>query len=186
MHYLTSPGDRPKIDGAIMQASVSDREAIEMLADPADLKKGVELAQIYVKEGRGDDVLPNDMTSMLLPGPIAAKRYLSLVSPGPEHAGEDDYFSSDFDDERLKGTFGKVGKSGTPMLILYSGSDAHVPEGVNKQVLLDRWISHVRDAGGVVDQNSAIISGASHTLKGLGQPAEEVMTRVCEFLKRLG
>ena len=88
-----------------------------MIADPADLNKGVELAQRYVREGKENDVLPNEATGMLFPAPMSAKRYLSLISPGPEHAGEDDYFSSDFDDERLKGTFGKVGRTGTPMLV---------------------------------------------------------------------
>ena len=116
---------------------------------------------------------------------ISAKRWLSLVSPGPAHAGEDDYFSSDFDDERLKGTFGKIGSTGTPMLILYSGSDAHVPESVDKQLLLDRWKRQIEDGGGVLVPESAVIPGASHTLRELGGPAEEVCKKVTNFLSRL-
>ena len=185
MHYLLDQAQHPKVDGAIMQAGISDREAITMVADPIELRKGVDLAQTFVKEGREDDVLPNAVTSMILPGPISAKRWLSLVSPGPEHAGEDDYFSSDFDDERLKTTFGKIGKARTPILILYSGSDAHVPDFVDKQLLLDRWVKHIKDGGGIVDQDSAVIPDASHTLKGLTKPAEEVMERVLNFLSRL-
>lgn len=185
MHYLVSPGERPPIDGAIMQASVSDREGIEMLADQNDLKKGAELAQRYVREGKENDVLPDCATNMLFAAPMSAKRWLSLISPGPEHAGEDDYFSSDFDDARLRATFGKIGRTRTPILMLYSGSDAHVPESVDKQLLVDRWIRIIKEGGGVVDQDSAVIPGASHTLKELGQPAKDVTERVNAFLKRI-
>ena len=185
MHYLISPGQRPKIDGAIMQASISDREAIDMLADPKDLIRGVALAQSYAREGKEDDVLPGEVTNMMFPAPMSAKRYLSLVSPGPEHAGEDDYFSSDFDDDRLKRTFGKLGKTGTPMLILYSQADPHVPEGIDTQLLLGRWVRHIKDGGGVVDQGSGVVANASHTLKELGRPAKDVFERVAGFLKRL-
>ena len=41
-----------------------------------------------------------------MPAPVSAKRRLSLASPGPSHSGEDDFFSSDLDDERLATTFG--------------------------------------------------------------------------------
>lgn len=185
MHYLTSPGQRPKIDGAIMQAGISDREAFDVMGDPEHKKRSVDLAQRYVREGRGNDVLPDSITNMIFAAPISANRWLSLVSPGPEHAGEDDYFSSDFDDERLRGTFGKIGSTGTPMLILYSGSDAHVPENLDKQLLLDRWSRIINEGGGVVDPRSAIIPGASHTLKELGQPTKDVFERVNVFLKRV-
>lgn len=185
MHYLTSPGRRPKIDGAIMQASISDREAFDTFGDPQLRHTSVDLAQRYVREGRGSDVLPDNLTNMIFAAPVSANRWLSLVSPGPEHAGEDDYFSSDFDDERLRGTFGKIGSTGTPILILYSGSDAHVPESLDKQLLLDRWSRIIKEGGGVVDPGSAIIPGASHTLKELGQPAQDVFERVNRFLNRV-
>ena len=185
MHYLTSPGKRPKIDGAIMQAGISDREAFDTLDDPDHIKKGVDLAQRYVKEGKGNDVIPDYLTNMVFAAPVSANRWLSLVSPGPEHAGEDDYFSSDFDDERLKGTFGAIGKTGTPMLILFSGNDAHVPKTVDKQLLLNRWARHIKEGGGIVDQNTAVIPGASHTLKELGQPTKNIFERINNFLDRI-
>ena len=185
MHYLTSPGQRPKIDGAIMQASISDREAFDTLDDPDHIKKGVDVAQSYVRQGKGNDVIPDYLTNMVFAAPISAKRWLSLISPGPEHAGEDDYFSSDLDDGRLKGTFGAIGKTGTPMLILFSGNDAHVPKHVDKQSLLDRWVRHIKEGGGTVDQNTAVIPGASHTLKELGQPMNNIFERVNSFLETI-
>ena len=185
MHYLTSPGQRPKINGAIMQAGISDREAFDTLDDPDHIRKGVDVAQRYVREGRGNDVIPDYLTNMVFAAPVSAKRWLSLISPGPEHAGEDDYFSSDLDDERLKGTFGTIGKTGTPMLILFSGSDPHVPKHVDKQLLLNRWVRHIKEGGGVVDQNTAVIPGASHTLKELGQPMNDIFARVNNFLERI-
>ena len=184
MHYLISPGQRPKIDGAIMQAGISDREAFDTLDDP-DIKKGVDIAKRYVREGKENDALPGYVTGMVFAAPVSAKRWLSLISPGPEHAGEDDYFSSDFDDERLKGTFGAIGKTGTPMLILFSGNDAHVPKHVDKQLLLNRWSRHIKEGGGIVDQNTAVIPGASHTLKELGQPMQNIFARVNSFLERI-
>ncbi|CAF9919768.1 MAG: hypothetical protein HETSPECPRED_004114 [Heterodermia speciosa] len=185
MHYLTSPGQRPKINGAIMQAGISDREAFDTLDDPDHIKKGVDVARRYVREGRGNDVIPDYLTNMVFAAPVSAKRWLSLISPGPEHAGEDDYFSSDLDDERLKGTFGTIGKTGTPMLILFSGNDPHVPKHVDKQLLLNRWVRHIKEGGGVVDQNTAVIPGASHTLKELGQPMNDIFARVNSFLERI-
>ena len=74
---------------------------------------------------------------------------------------------------------------GAPMLILYSGADQHVPEGVDKKRLLDRWTRCIEEGGGVVDEGTAVIEGASHTLKELGQPANDVFERVVAFLKRL-
>ena len=69
--------------------------------------------------------------------------------------------------------------------ILFSGADAHVPESVDKQLLLDRWVRHIHEGGGVVDQDTAVIPGASHTLKELGQPANDIFRRVAGFLKRI-
>ena len=187
MHYLTSSGEgeRPRVDGAILQASVSDREGMGMFVDERDIARGVEHARRFEREGRGDDVLPAEVTGMMFPAPVSARRFLSLVSPGPEHGGEDDYFSSDFGDERLRGTFGRVGRMGAPILILFSGNDQHVPEGVDKKGLLDRWVRCIKEGGGVVDDGTAVIEGASHTLKELGQPANDVFDRVVAFLKRL-
>ena len=185
MHYLLSHGEKPKIDGAVMQASVSDREAIVMLMDPVLLDRSVQIAQQYVALGREKDVLPDDLTNSIFPGPISAKRWLSLVSPGPEHTGEDDYFSSDLDDERLKGTFGKLGAAKTPMCILYGEKDPYVPDFVDRAALVERWCKLIAGGGGIVDEGSGVVPGSSHNLKELGASMEDVIGRGVRFLHRI-
>ena len=185
MHYLLSPGERPKIDGGIMQSGVSDREAIVTYMIPELLNQSVRVAQRYVREGRENDILPDNLTNTIFPAPISAKRWLSLASPAPEHAGEDDYFSSDFDDERLRRTFGRLGGTKTPVCILYGEKDQYVPESVDKAGLVERWENHIRKGGGVVDEGSGLVPGMSHTAKELGAPTEDMIARVVKFLVRI-
>ena len=185
MHYLVSPGERPKVDGGILQGCVSDREGMAMYMGPDVLDRSVKLAQQYVRAGKGKDILPDSATMGFMPVPVSATRFLSLASPAPDFAGEDDYFSSDLDDERLRQTFGKVGKVGTPLCILYGEKDQHVPEFVDKAALVERWTSHVRNGGGVVEEGSGVVPGATHTLKEFGLPMEDVISRAVKFLHKL-
>lgn len=193
MHYLLSSGcdARPKIDGAIMQASVSDREGILMLLSQEAYDSGVKVAQAYVEAGRGEDILPGSVTGMFPRTPISARRWLSLTSPGPEHNGEDDYFSSDFTDERLKGTFGKIGATGVPICFAFSGADEHVPGFVDKEGLVAKWERIIREGGGVVDEASGVVGGATHNLaKSVGERTSEenvqdLLTRVVGFAQRV-
>lgn len=185
MHYLLAPSDRPKIDGGIMQGCVSDREAMETYMMPEMLYQSVKLAQRYVKEGKENDVLPDHLTNTIFPAPISAKRWLSLASPAPDHAGEDDYFSSDFDDERLSKTFGKLGKSKTPVSILFGEKDQYIPEKVDKMKLVDRWKGHIRKGDGIVDAEAGVVPGMSHTVKELGAPLEDMTGRIVRFLSRI-
>ncbi|KAK4690232.1 hypothetical protein P7C71_g6507, partial [Lecanoromycetidae sp. Uapishka_2] len=108
MHYLLSLPPSPKIDGATMQGSISDREAMVAELAPSIYSSTCALAQTLVDEGRGSDILPATATvSMFMSAPVSANRWLSLASP--DHAGEDDYFSSDLPDETLERTFGFIG-----------------------------------------------------------------------------
>lgn len=182
MHYLISPGERPRIDGGIMQSGVSDREGFEMFMTPALLSESVRVAQQYVREKRENDVLPGYLTNTILTASISAKRWLSLVSPGPEHAGEDDYFSSDFDDERLRRTFGKLGSTKTPICILFGEKDSFVPETVNRMELVGKWERYVREGGGVVGEGSGVVPDMSHTVKELGAPLDDMIGRISRFL----
>ena len=182
MHYLLTP-THPKIEGGIFQSSISDREALTVTLPLGNIEAACAQAQSYVKNGIGDDILPSSITSSKFQSaPISANRWLSLASPGPEHAGEDDYFSSDFADERLERTFGKLGESGTRLCFLYGGSDQHVPATVNKEKLVGQWHEHIKKRGGVVDEASGIVEGASHTLKEGGKALEELVGRVVSFL----
>jgi len=186
MHYLLSSSSSPKIDGAIMQGCVSDREIMVQEISPSIYDSHCALAHSYVNEGRGDEILPFTVTkSTFMSAPVSAKRWLSLASPGPNHAGEDDYFSSDLPDERLQTTFGALGKTGVGLGFLYSGSDQYVPSTVDKVRLVERWHEHVSRGGGVIGEGSGIVKGASHTLKNGGQGLEDLVMRIIGSLERL-
>lgn len=182
---------RPQVDGAIMQAPVSDREAIlTVLKEGNRRHTAEEMQSIYdhaiarakkhaFEERDGlDTIVPLSYTASIgYPGStaISSRRFLSLASPdSPRSPGEDDLFSSDLGDERLRKTFGMVHGRGVlrgaeSLLVLYSGSDPSVPSHVDKEALLRRW-RRVTDAErGIWHAESGIIAGASHTLEGPGQ-----------------
>ncbi len=180
------PGSRPDIHGAIFQASISDREALTAFTSPDEYHSTCAVAQSYIALDRGDDILPLKLTAPLFQtAPLSARRWNSLASPGPDHKGEDDYFSSDFDDERLSKTFGELGKKGKRISFLYSGSDQYVPSTIDKTKLLEKWHKHARQGGAIIDEDSGIIQDASHTLKEGGEPLENLVGRVIGFLNRL-
>lgn len=190
---------RPEVDGAIMQAPVSDREAVVNVLKTA--KKGNEVWGAYeqlVEQARTEPfaadgvhtIMPPHLVRLVgLPGevPISARRFLSLVSPeSPEKPSEDDLFSSDLGDERLKETFGGVAARGllrTSLLVLYSGSDDFAPEWVNKEQLMQRWKEATTTGGSKWNENSGVIPGASHNIKDEGQ--DDLIARVTRYLNEV-
>lgn len=199
LHYLSRPNPhtsvkafdpelehvlRPVVDGAIMQAPVSDREAILWVLEhgfkgrsSAEVKKVWgelgELAQEVVKKGEDcDEILPLWMTSYIYAQdtPISARRFLSLFSPdSPRSPGEDDMFSSDLSEATLGRTFGMVRERGLlrhKLMVLMSGKDQAVPDWVDKDGLLARWkkVADGEQEGSVWDKGSGQIPGASHAL----------------------
>ncbi|KAI2851993.1 hypothetical protein CBS147343_9775 [Aspergillus niger] len=208
MHYLTRPNphttkppfdkylehvERLPLDGAIMQAPVSDREAILwVLENGFGGRSSAECKAVYEKlvgmareaeekrireGGEFDVILPIELTSFAYPAntPLSARRLLSLVSPdAPGNPGEDDMFSSDLGPEQLEKTFGKVKSGGllagkAKLMVLYSGKDQSVPDWVDKEALLRKWrgIANAGCAKGEEvwdDEHTAVIPGASHAL----------------------
>lgn len=214
LHYLHSPNPlpktamdiglqymhRPELDGAIMQAPVSDREAV--LAALKDAKEPDELRSVYDQlvssaktqpwtDDQKDIILPMNMTAKLgLPGdaPLSARRFLSLTSPdSPENPSEDDLFSSDLSEKHHQQTFGMIGSRGilqSKLLVLYSGSDEWCPSWVNKEKLMHKWQQATEAGGGRWDaENSGVIPGASHNVKDEGQ--QELIGRVIRYLQSL-
>ncbi|EAW09618.1 uncharacterized protein ACLA_038290 [Aspergillus clavatus NRRL 1] len=200
LHYLyaANPASRPRppVHGAILQAPVSDREA--MLAEtrkpgPAGAEARGAFEQLVAQarlESSADEneILPLGLTRKVgLPGdPISAARFFSLASPdSPAAPAVDDLFSSDLSDERLRETFGVVRTKGllrSRLLVLYSGSDEYAAPWADKGALMERW-RLATEAGqeGAWDGNSAIIAGASHTVKDEGQA--ELVERVSRYLE---
>jgi Protein of unknown function (DUF1749) len=202
LEHITRPG----VDGAILQAPVSDREF--MLArlksgtasDPIGAFFGlytqlVNMAKrvTYTDNNTVDVLLPLSMTARLgypSDSPISCRRFLSLVSPdSPENPAEEDLFSSDFTDERLQETFGAVGSRGllrSKLLVLYSGNDQFAPEWVDKEKLLQRWQKATNKMGNEVwdAEYSGVIPGATHDLSGEDedQPKRDLITRVVGYL----
>ncbi|KAL5040988.1 hypothetical protein BDW71DRAFT_192659 [Aspergillus fruticulosus] len=202
------PPLRPQVDGAIMQAPVSDRQAIQTVLKEGNerhsaeyMRKIVNDAVAYAKNHTYEDY---DSLDTIIPLPITAaigypastavssRRFLSLTSPdSPASPGEDDLFSSDLTDERLQKTFGMVRHRGVlrgekGLLVLYSGKDPSVPAFVDKEGLLRRWR---RATDGEAERaywhdESGIIPGATHTLEGPRQVEQrkELVRRVRVFL----
>jgi hypothetical protein len=186
MEYLTGLDHetRPPIDGAIIQAPASDREAIVMDMDPDLYRWSCGAAKRMVEEGLGDEILPSYETMGFFPCPVSAKRWLSLASP--DHDGDDDYFSSDLKDEQLTKSFGRL-PARIPLSILFSGNDEYIAKTIDKSGLIARWSEIAKTGPGSVDiENSGVIDGASHNLAG--NPDEVVgalVKKVFSFLSGL-
>lgn len=176
-HYLLEKGYG--IEGIILQAPVSDREATVRFFEEenfGDLNDFIDEAkQVYKKDPL--QVLPRKYSNILFGAPINAYRWLSLTDIN----GDDDYFSSDLSDEKLKATFGKINK---PALFLYSGNDFAVPQSVNKSDLLQRWSSFTNQEF----FNSSIIEGASHDVgpdsANEQEAVNDLLKHVLKFLSK--
>ncbi|PQE20456.1 siderophore biosynthesis lipase esterase protein [Rutstroemia sp. NJR-2017a BBW] len=198
---------RPVVDGAIMQAPVSDREALQWVMKEGFLGKSSEEIQAVYRqiqaiadsEGKDksfDTIIPLSLTAHFGYGsvPISLRRFMSLMSPGsPEEPSEDDLFSSDLTDQRLMETFGKVVERGLlrdKLVVLFSGADQSVPDWVDKEELLSRWRDAANHGGREQvwnDEYSGLIPGASHALSNDDQagPRQEVVNRVLGYLRRI-
>lgn len=189
MEYLIGEdsAERPKVDGAILQAPVSDREAIEGAMPREELEEVNGTAIRMCEEGKEKDPMPSRMVRGMF-GRIAitAGRWVDIASPAPERKGRDDYFSSDLSDERLRVSFGKV-PAHSPLLMLYSGSEENVPEGVDKEAMVKRWMRFVGEGGGVADEvNGGVVPGATHNLNGNpGNVVQDLVRRVTAFVDRV-
>ncbi|KAK7541236.1 uncharacterized protein J3D65DRAFT_272117 [Phyllosticta citribraziliensis] len=188
--YVTGKGAdaREKVDGIALQAPVSDREALYLALGEKDYNEGVAAAREFVEQGRGEDVLPSRFTKDLMgPAPVCARRWLDLTSPGPEHRGADDYFSSDLGEKRWGEWCEAIARSKTPVCFLYGGSDEFVPKSVDKEALVKTWMRLVKEAGGSVDDiNGGIVPGASHNLmKSPDEVVKDLIKRVVGFLGKV-
>jgi hypothetical protein len=170
-----------------LQAPVSDREAIEADLPRAFVQEANQHALKLCREKKDMDMMPFRFTSALFGRTaVTARRWVDIASPGPNHDGADDFFSSDFDEERLKGSFGKLpGK--TPVLILFSGEEENVSKDLDKEGLVKKWTGVAKTAGASIDeQNGGVVPGASHNLNGNPESVvQDLVGRVLAFVGRL-
>jgi hypothetical protein len=184
MEYLVGGSNYPAIDGAILQAPVSDREALSLEFPSDDIQRSVSIARDMMAAKKGEDIMPRSKAVDYFGAPVCARRWLSLVSP--DHDGEDDYFSSDLSDAQLSGSFGRL-PSQTKLCILYSGKDQFVPESVDKLALVTRWMTFINSGGGRIDGvHSGVIANATHDLKSDSEEIkQDLINRVNSFLNDL-
>ncbi|KAG6000047.1 hypothetical protein E4U43_001726 [Claviceps pusilla] len=161
----------PPVDGFIMQGPVSDREAMnEIFPSHQDT---LDLADEWIAQGRAHDCLPRDKVPQDLGAPITAYRFRSLVAKN----GDDDYFSSDLDDDTVRKYWRRFNK---PVLALHSANEEHVPHFVNQITENQRF----QKANPMVSPLSGLIPEASHQV--LEENAREWLgQRVVEFLQTL-
>lgn len=121
MAYAVSAGfeDRPKIDGIILQAAVSDREAMVDFVPAQDLEKANAIAKDLVAKGQPDSIVPIELTKGFIGAKCTAARWVSL-SQRPEDGGLDDFFSSDLPESNNLKTFGVVAKRKIPLCVMYA------------------------------------------------------------------
>ncbi|KAK6521349.1 hypothetical protein TWF506_001572 [Arthrobotrys conoides] len=187
MYYLcrleVSQQAHGQLDGAILQAPVSDREALAAMMGKETYERSWKHAQRLIKSGRGGEIMPAQITKDVFDAPCSAFRWYSLTSPNMD--GEDDFFSSDIGEEQLEGTFGAVVPAGTPLLVVYSGEDEFVPVTVDKEGLVGRWIGVCVRKGVNVDvENSGVVKKATHNFAGCEEGVfGEFLGRVGRFLK---
>ncbi|KAB8231126.1 uncharacterized protein BDW43DRAFT_313451 [Aspergillus alliaceus] len=210
LHYLHSPNPlgpqpggledgllhliRPVVDGAIMQAPISDREELRMnldrSPDPVDAWATYRELVSLAKSQASTDLLPLHMTIKMKyrsDTALSSYRFLSLASPeSPLVPSDDDKFSSDLPYQVLTETFGRITRNGLlrdKLLVLYSQSDETVPDWVNKVELLERWKEATNAEGVKWADESGLIPGAGHKVQDEGQ--NWLITRVCFYLNRL-
>jgi len=180
--------DRPPVDGVVLQAGVSDAEALREEYGEEKMRAITAVAREWVVDGRGEDILPRATVGGGVFGSEVpcARRWVSLASVDGE--GEDDYFSSDADDEKVRRIWGRggFGGRGVPVMPLLGGEDESMPGFVDKEALMMRWTGMVEEAGGEVGAGSGVIPGASHNLnKSSEDVREDLCRRVVEFLQKI-
>lgn len=179
LYYLSNTDgkkSRARVQGAIFQASVSDREGIA--EHKSELEECMRIVEATPVEKHRSTILPMDLSGRLFgPAPLSLARYLCLASPGsPQKPSREDLFSSDLSDQRLKETMGVVGRNDgvlsqgsgqrKSVLVLYSGSDEYVPAFVDKGKLVERWREAFENGGTQVDEASGVVKAAKHDISG--------------------
>jgi pimeloyl-ACP methyl ester carboxylesterase len=208
LHYLyDGSAERPGVEGAILQAPVSDREGLSMVLNAPGESEEYQhhLRDVYRECIRQARQLQNDPAGPSLPRSLTRKlgfmhaylspsRLLSLASPdSPDQPSVDDLFSSDLSDRLLYNTFGMVGKKGRlknlvdvsrpSLLVLISGSDEHMPGTIDKEALLARWKSALEHGGTDLAPSSGVVEGATHNGESMGEAPTDLVDHFLEYLE---
>ena len=96
------------------------------------------------------------------------------------HRGDDDYFSSDLPDDKLKEIWGALEQ---PVLILPSAKDEWVPADIDVMGLVARWEGFCKP--GIASGHNGLIPGANHRVDN-SDGQEWLADRVVRFLADIG
>lgn len=166
VHYMKKNSACSRaVRGAILQAPVSDREYLATLPETASM---IDLASKMISEGKEQELMPREANPH---APITAYRYHSLCA----YMGDDDMFSSDLGDDRLRLRIGHM--SSIPCQVIFSMADEYVPEYVDKKALLERLC---RALGGA---EKVEIEHGNHSLSNR---VGEAVQSIVDFIKRDG
>lgn len=196
-YMMTRLVPTPPVDGIILQAPISDREALTQLPPSATLLTiATSLVMAPASPGHpnapgGRTILPIELTSQVFGWhqPISANRWFSLTAPRDtmtgKPIGEEDFFSSDFSEDVIrKYTWGKLKPDKAKVLVLYSEEDEWVPTEIDKEKLVGTWVKIMKEKGVRVDeQNTGVIEEANHDLSGVEESVmQDVLGRIKKFL----
>lgn len=182
VHYFTRQlrNDSNKfsmIDFGILQAPVSDRVSSTTVLTNDEINESLKIANDLIKQGKSNEIMPNEFTKHFFDVPINAYRWNSLISV----KGDDDFFSPDLSMDDYKSTFGKFDK---PFLVLYSGSDEYVPSWLDKIELMNKW---KEASGSNWSKYSKIVQGATHNIgEGSSENAQQdAIDTVIKFIESI-
>lgn len=169
--------DSIKLDGAILQAPVSDREAMLEEFKREGLQKYIDICKRdYLDANKKNHILPEEFRRVFFGTPITAYRFDSLAS----ERGDDDYFSSYLTPEDHEKTFGQVK---VPLLVLYGSKDEFVPKHVDRKELVDKWRNATPDK--YWSPLSKVLMGATHKVDELSDEGtrQDLYSSVVQFIK---
>ncbi|RMZ77192.1 hypothetical protein DV738_g4542, partial [Chaetothyriales sp. CBS 135597] len=149
---------RPRIQGAIIQAPVSDRDSmLHAIATRPSCREAADecnrIAATTPPDAHASTLLPYHLTRHFLSSvPVLISRWLSLMSPtSPEHPGPDDKFSFDLGPDALAHTFGQLGlpleppagAAGLAEINRASGIVGSAKHNLAGESFAERWARHV-------------------------------------------
>lgn len=166
------------VDGGVLQAPVSDREAM-LMGDGNKLDSYLqEIHDNYIIKRKGEHLLPEKFRQMMFGSPITAYRFYSLAL----ERGDDDYFSSYLNENDHKNSFGKINK---PLLVLYGSKDECVPNHVDREKLINNWQKATDPK--YWSPFSKVLQGATHNVgPGSDEGAmEDLIDTIIKFIKSI-
>jgi len=181
VHFLKVGTRRDLIRGIVLQAPVSDREALMVEErseeELASLKYFKELASQMISEGKGEEPLPRSACQLFgPPDVITAYRFDSLT----RRLADDDMFSSDLTENELRE---KLGHVNVPCLLAISADDEYVPSSVDSTLLSHRMADAMAVAP-TKGAKSVILASGGHGVRNAEGQAQFI-SAVSDFLSSL-